>query len=105
MSGLTNIIVVIQNLPVQHKIIYGYLFGFVVFNIYGCYVDSLKCLNKFRTGNLFSDDKISSELDAAIHGVKLNFCQRYVESVIFPVTVIGNIVPSVVLYFNKKPDV
>ena len=90
-------------------IIYGYcLLGY---NAYGAYVDATIYLKKYREGKLrefinndYSFNKIKNDWDVVKFGAGVHFFERLWDSVIWPVKLITNVVPAIVLLLNPPPN-
>ena len=103
--NFSTIIVYYKELPVKYKISsLCYVGGILLFNTYGCYTDSKNFLNKFRNNQLNNTEKetIKDEWTAVKYGANINFSERFFDSIIFPITTISNLIPSIVLLLNKK---
>lgn len=92
------------------SIYFSCIFGY---NVCGSYIDSKNHLEKYREGKLkdliYSDydiDNIKTDWDAVKYGANVNFFDRFLNSLIWPITTIDNMVPCIVLALNpsKKND-
>lgn len=89
-------------LKISTIIYFSFLLGY---NIVGTYQDSKKYLENYRQGKLKTkSDLIKSDLDAVVYGANINRGERLWNSIIWPITVIKNIIPSIVLALNPPKD-
>lgn len=105
---INGLIVIVKELPkpIQYSsILYlSCLFGY---NIYGAYGDSKLYLDKFRARRLkdlripqYDIDKINTDWDAVTYGANDHFCERLWNSIIWPITTVTNIIPTLVLFLH-----
>lgn len=88
-----------------------YIGCLICYNTYGTYDDSTIYLNKYREGKLTDlieyDSEINSiktDLDAAKYGANINFLERLWYSIVWPIILIQNTVPAIVLGLNPKKN-
>ena len=83
-----------------------YFGGLVGYNSYGTYRSALNCLNKYNVGDLtiIEQNNIKSSWDAVRYGANENFYGRLLNSIIFPIDIISNIIPFIVWALHKKKD-
>ena len=101
-----NLFVVYFNeLPKNTKyLLYFYIGSLFTYNTISTYIDSKNKLLKFRTNKLDSYQKINikNEWDAVKYGASENFLPRLINSILWPINVISNVIPYIVLTFNKE---
>ncbi len=81
-----------------------YFSSSLLYTCVGSYFDSKQYLEKFRNNELKENDLIKSEWDAVQYGSKVNFAERFFSSLIWPYSITKNIIPSLVLFLNKKKE-
>lgn len=96
--------------PVRYTSIV-YMAGIFTYNVVGSYYDSKDFLLKFRQNRLgdlgLSESEtryITTDWDAVRIGAKWNAYGRLWNSIIWPISSISKIVPSVVLALNPPPS-
>ncbi len=106
---MINLLVTFKNLPkpVRWSTI-AYISCLFGYNVIGSYVDAKDYLNKYRSGELNKsknneENEIKSEWDAVKYGAKYNTCNRLYESIIWPISIVESIIPTIVLTLNPKP--
>lgn len=106
---IKKIIVNFKELPKPVKLTtIGYFTCLFGYNIYGTYIDSKTYLEKFREGNLTTIDRfnrydiemIKNDWDAVKYGANSHCSERLWDSIIWPITLITNIIPATVLALN-----
>ena len=76
----------------------------VGYNAVGTYYDSKAYLQKFRSNLLEEHEKrIKTDWDAVKYGANAHFWDRFINSWIWPLTTIKNIIPIIVLEMNPPP--
>lgn len=84
-----------------------YISSILGYNIYGTYAESSLYLHKYRENTLHelvgSNIKyIKNDWYAVNYGAKVNACDRFWNSLIWPIISITDIVPLIVLGLNPK---
>ncbi len=112
---MVNLLVTFKNLPQPVRwssIAYvSCLFGY---NLIGSYMNAKNFLNKYRSGELaelkkssqisqLHIDMIKSDWDAVKFGAKYNAFERLFDSIIWPIRLTEDIIPSIVLALNPAP--
>jgi hypothetical protein len=106
---LKGIVVLFKELPTPIRkttILYGCCL--VGYNIIGTYIDSKLYLNKYREGNLheiideYKVKQIKNDWDAVKFGAGIHFYERLWDSIVWPINLIQNTVPVIVLLLNPK---
>lgn len=101
-----TLIVTVKNLPKPVKFTTVAYFSCVIcYNIYGTYFDCKEGLTLYRN-NQWNEkwSKVNNEWEAMKYVSKSKFGDRLWSSIIWPITVVSDIVPSAVLALNpKKP--
>lgn len=92
--------------PVKYSTM-SYISCAIGYNVIGTYYDSKSHLIKFRK-NAFDDNNIflkgiKTDLDAVQYGAQVHFWNRLLNSFIWPVTIMKNIIPFFVLGMNPPP--
>lgn len=99
--------VFIKELPKPVKYTsFAYIGCLLIYNASGSYIDAKLYLKKYRENNLTNHEKddIKSDWDAVKYGANLNCGKRLWDSIIWPITITNNIIPWLVLTFNKKTN-
>lgn len=83
----------------------AYVCTSLIYTCIGSYLDSKEYLMKFRNNELyhfdsFNRETIKSEWDAVKYGAQLKFWRRFFHSLIWPYSLVSNIIPGLVLYLN-----
>ncbi len=83
-----------------------YFIGIIGYNSFYSYSNSKEYLNKYREIKLTSDESknIKSEFDAVEYGCSNNFGPRFFMSIVWPISLANNIIPSIVLKLNQKSN-
>ena len=107
MSNPSKASIFFKNMSKPFK--YGSIFyfvGIVGYNSFYSYSDSKEYLNKYRKNNLTSDEskEIQSEFDAVKYGGSKDFAPRFFASIVWPISLANDIIPSVVLKLNQKTN-
>jgi hypothetical protein len=81
-----------------------YIFGIFGYNCLGSYNESKMYLFNYRNKCLNEDEEylIKNDWDAVKYGAKYKFFDRFINSLIWPVTGINNIIPIIVLKMNPR---
>lgn len=87
--------------PVSFGLVY--LGCLVSYNGVASYNDATRHLAMFRSGTLHAGPSIRSEWDAVKYGATVNSAQRFWDSLVWPVTVVENIIPWIALALNPPP--
>ncbi len=103
-----EIVVIFKELPKPVKLSSAlYVTCILGYNIYGTYYDSKTCLDKFREGKLgelgidnYQKKQIKTDWDAVKYGANYRCLERLWDSIVWPITSITNLVPSIVLMLN-----
>lgn len=76
----------------------------VIYNICESYIDAKKMLMQYRENKLtvYQQEKITCEWEAVKYGSHEFFWERFWNSVLWPITITNNIIPSLVLYLNNN---
>lgn len=120
---LNPIVVYLKNLPKPVKLsTYMYISSIVTYNIGCAYIESQEALskyNKIKTGEIIIDklsytsvssdnyiydtelSRCNTKLEAAKFGASFNACGRMYDSIIWPFSLVSNIIPNIVVYVNK----
>ena len=104
---MKSFIIFVKELPKPVKYSsFAYIGCLLIYNASGSYIDAKQYLEKYRENQLTNDEKneIKSDWDAVKYGANLNCVRRLWDSIIWPVTITNNIIPWLVLTFNKKAD-
>jgi hypothetical protein len=106
---MVNLLVTFKNLsrPVRWSTI-AYISCLFGYNVIGTYVDAKNYLNKYRSGEINKskhneEEDIKSEWDAVKFGAQYNAFKRLYDSIIWPISVAENIIPTIVLALNPPP--
>jgi hypothetical protein len=85
---------------------YFYIGALIVYNVNGAYNDSVNKLYSFRNNKLTEREvkEIKDEWSAVKYGAEEFYVERFFNSLIWPVKICSNIVPSIVLALNKNPN-
>jgi hypothetical protein len=97
---MNSFTIYLKNEPVKWTTII-YFSAIILYNIKGSYYDAKLFLEHYRKNETVKQ-KFENELSAVQHGASINFYKRLVDSCIWPFTLIGNIIPYTVMYFNPK---
>ncbi len=106
---MINLLVSFKNLskPIRWTTI-TYISCIFGYNVIGTYDDAKSYLYKYRSGELLNEKNIiNSEWDAVKYGAQYNTFKRLYDSIIWPISIIENIIPTIVLALNpssNKPD-
>ena len=76
-----------------------YITGGFGYNIFGTYVDSKTYLQKYRNGTT-CDSSVTNEWEATKFGANEDAFGRLWDSIVWPINVITNVVPSIVFTLN-----
>ena len=79
-----------------------YITGGFGYNIFGTYVDSKTYLQKYRNGTT-CDSSVTNEWEATKYGAGEHAFGRLWNSIVWPITLITNVVPSIVFTLNPPP--
>jgi hypothetical protein len=111
-----NIVVYFKSLPTPIKwSSYIYVLGLLSYNMGSAYIDSKNALDTHNSKQFTDKDSYNyddtytrglklcrTEWDAAKFGASYNSMERLCYSIIFPVKLVSNIVPNIVVFMNKK---
>lgn len=101
---MKTLIVFIKELPDPVKYSsFVYIGCLLVYNASGSYIDAKRYLKKYRENNL-ANSEITSDWDAVKYGANLNCGKRLWNSIVWPITITNDIIPWLVLTFNKKTN-
>lgn len=88
-----------------------YVVSLLGYNICGTYIDAKKRLTQYRKGTFESNgtnfrevEKIKNEWDAVKYGASENTLERLWDSLLWPITIIKNTIPAIVLALNPNQD-
>lgn len=100
---MNRIIIYYKELPKPVK--YGtciYIGSLLTYNLVGTWLDAKDTLIKFREDKLdrYGKIRIRDEWEAVKHGANSNFGIRFVNSIIWPVRLISDAIPFLVLKLN-----
>jgi len=114
MKFLSESIIFLNKTPVRRNLTYGYISGIVTYNIATTYIDCKIGLHKYKTlkesglkssCSIYSYEyllhKCENKWDAAKFAASYSLYERFFDSMIWPLKVASNIVPFVVLFFDK----
>lgn len=105
MTYFRTIIVYYKELPKSIKYTTHLYFGTVLtYNAICAYYNSKQKLLDYRNDNLetYLKDKIKNEWAAVKYGASENTIERFFNSIIWPINIISDIIPSIVLQLNKS---
>ena len=74
----------------------------ISYNIVGTYIDSKVYLQKYRNG-IECHSSVTNDWEATKFGANENSFGRLWDSIVWPINVITNVVPSIVLTLNPHP--
>lgn len=104
---MVNLLVTFRNLPqpVRWSSI-AYVSCIFGYNVIGSYASAKDYLKKYRSGELANSSyasEIKSDWDAVKFGPKYNAFERLFDSIIWPIRLTEDIIPSIVLALNPAP--
>lgn len=105
MSHIKTIIVYFKELPQPVKYsTYFYLGTLFFYNSIMTYHDSKNKLLDYRNNILPKNEKelIKNEWEAVKYGANENLTERFFKSIFWPINIISDIIPLLVLTLNKK---
>ena len=85
--------------PKTRDAIRSYISGAIGYNLVDTYIDSKIHLLKYRNGTL-QNPSVTNDLTAVKYGVKATYFERLWNSILWPITSITNVFPSIVLILN-----
>lgn len=82
---------------------YAYVSMLISYNIISTYSDAKKKLIAFRNNKLTRNEQLDiyDEWSAVKYGAEEFYIPRFCNSLIWPIKVCANVIPSVVLFMNK----
>jgi len=114
MKFLSESIIFLNKTPVRRNLTYGYISGIITYNIATTYIDCKIGLHKYKTliHTGPKSSRIVNEYDHLLYecenkwaatklAVSYNLYSRFFDSIIWPFKLASNIIPFVVLYFEK----
>ena len=90
--------------PIQWST-YFYVSSLLIYNGASSYIDGKNALTEYRTQTPFNFKHVltcNNEFEAVKYGSSYNFYNRFLDSVIWPVSITSNIIPYIVLSLNPK---
>lgn len=105
MASIKNIHLFITQMPkpIRYTSI-AYVGCVFIYNTFSSYADAKKYLHKYRNNllNDYEEKHILSDWDAVKYGAQELWWERFWYSIVWPISVLENIVPSLVLYWNPS---
>jgi hypothetical protein len=88
----------------QYKVLASvYVVGIVTYNAVGCYDSALQTLKRFDNKQLLQHERhLTTQWDAVKFGSSYQYGSRLFDSIIFPVTVVNNAIPLLVLKLHGR---
>ena len=94
--------------PLKKKLLCAYVAIGATDNLFGTYQSGRIALENYRdslkTRNDYTHSTIKSEYQAVTYGCAKCICSRFIYSCIWPVSIIGRVMPSMVLYLNPSKE-
>jgi hypothetical protein len=99
--------ILIDKLPIYVLPIYVYITTFLIYNCVGTWLDAKNQLIKYRENKLdiYEKNQIRDEWTAVKYGANINFLGRLFNSLSWPVKIVTNFIPFMVLQFNKSHSI
>ncbi len=104
---MKSIVIFINELSTPVKYCSIFYFGSIfLYNCFCSYADAKLYLYNYRTKTLnkYELDTLNSEWDAVKYGAQLHCYKRFWDSIIWPIKLINNVIPYIVLTLNKKKE-
>ena len=92
------------NKVLQYKMLATmYASGIVLYNAAGCYDGAMQTLKRFDAKTPYDrESHITTQWDAVKYGSNYQSVDRFLNSIIFPITAINDMIPVIVLKLHGK---
>ncbi len=87
----------------RNNLYFAYLGCAITYTVYHTYNDCNKLLSRYRIKNdehIFKDKKLENDWQVCKFGAYMNFGENFFYSSVWPLTMILDFIPNIVLYLN-----